>query len=148
MRDEEMPVPKKPLCSQSSIHWRYTIPSTFTADQTFTAPTSDTWNNEKKLTLLMTHDFQQKRLFHEYWSMGTRICGLLGSLAFVTSDTILSFNTFYMDIKNSGILIMVTYYLGQLLIAASCQFELTVEEDKDVDLDYDNATTFKSLLQA
>jgi hypothetical protein len=64
MRDEEMPVPKKPLCSQSSIHWRYTIPSTFTADQTFTAPTTDTWNNEKKLTLLMTHDFQQKRLFH------------------------------------------------------------------------------------
>lgn len=64
IRDEEMPVPKKHLCSQSSVHWRYTIPSTFTADQTFTAPTTDAWNNEKKLTLLMTHDFQQKRLFH------------------------------------------------------------------------------------
>lgn len=86
-------------------------------------------------------------LLKEYWSIGTRICGLLGSLAFVTSDTILSFNTFYMDIKNSGVLIMVTYYLGQLLIAASCQFELTVEEDKDIDLDYDNATTIKNLLQ-
>lgn len=64
IRDEELPAPKKQLLSQSSVHWRYTIPSTFTADQTFTAPTADTWNNEKKLTLLMTHDFQQKRLFH------------------------------------------------------------------------------------
>lgn len=77
----------------------------------------------------------------------TRYCALIGSLYFITSDTLLSFNTFYTDIYASDILIMVTYYLGQMFIAASTQFSLDNDIDYfegDVDLQESDADCFQS----
>ena len=64
----------------------------------------------------------------------TRVLALIGSLFFVASDTTLSFHTFFPGghlIPESGIIIMVTYYIGQILIAASSQ--VPFEEDMVVD---------------
>jgi len=47
---------------------------------------------------------------------------LLGSLSFVASDTILAFNKFHSPIENAKRLVMVTYYAGQVLIAASAVY--------------------------
>jgi uncharacterized membrane protein YhhN len=53
---------------------------------------------------------------------------LLGSLSFVASDTILAFNKFYNPIENAKRLVMVTYYAGQILIAASAVYQSTTEK--------------------
>jgi uncharacterized membrane protein YhhN len=60
------------------------------------------------------------------WS---RLLCLFGSLFFVSSDTMLSINL-YESVPNSNKLIMTTYYLGQLLIAASAQFPLSMDGDE------------------
>ncbi len=86
-------------------------------------------------------------LRHEEVATITRYCALIGSLYFITSDTLLSFNAFYTDIPSSDILIMVTYYLGQMFIAASTQFPLDNETDyfeDDVDLQETDADCFQS----
>ena len=44
---------------------------------------------------------------------------IVGSILFVISDSILSWNMFISDIPNSGVLIMTTYYSAQFLIARS-----------------------------
>lgn len=44
---------------------------------------------------------------------------MLGSLLFVISDSILSWNMFVSDIRYSGVWIMTTYYAAQFLIARS-----------------------------
>ena len=46
---------------------------------------------------------------------------LLGSLSFVASDTVLAFNKFHTPIPNAKMIVMITYYLGQVLIAGSTQ---------------------------
>lgn len=48
------------------------------------------------------------------------VCGCLGALTFVCSDTILAINTFYAPVNGASISTMVTYYIAQILIAASC----------------------------
>ena len=57
-------------------------------------------------------------------SINSGIYALIGALFFVTSDSILSINTFYISIGYSSELIMSTYYAAQLFIAVSC-FECT-----------------------
>ncbi|WP_308637129.1 lysoplasmalogenase [Paenibacillus silvisoli] len=44
---------------------------------------------------------------------------IIGSLLFLASDSILSWNMFVSDIANSGIWIMTTYYAAQFCIASS-----------------------------
>lgn len=44
---------------------------------------------------------------------------IVGSILFVISDSILSWNMFVSDIPNAGVLIMTTYYSAQFLIARS-----------------------------
>eukprot|EP01039_Chlorochromonas_danica_P008453 gene8453-9319_t len=44
---------------------------------------------------------------------------LLGALSFVSSDTVLAFNKFYAPIPHAHLIVMVTYYLGQTLLASS-----------------------------
>lgn len=44
---------------------------------------------------------------------------ITGSVLFVISDSILSWNMFISDVPNSGVLIMSTYYSAQFLIARS-----------------------------
>lgn len=57
------------------------------------------------------------------WSaiMTSNRWAIAGSLLFVISDSILSWNMFVVDIQYSDILIMTTYYAGQFLIAHSLQ---------------------------
>ena len=52
----------------------------------------------------------------------SRLLSLLGSLSFVASDSVLAFNKFHTPIKNAKTIVMITYYLGQILIASSTQF--------------------------
>lgn len=52
-----------------------------------------------------------------------RLC-LAGALFFVASDTLLSFNAFYSHYEGAGLVVMITYYLGQMLVSASSQCEL------------------------
>ncbi|MFC5531157.1 lysoplasmalogenase [Cohnella yongneupensis] len=49
---------------------------------------------------------------------GNRLA-IAGSLLFLASDTILSWNMFVADVAHSGIWIMTTYYAAQFLIASS-----------------------------
>jgi uncharacterized membrane protein YhhN len=54
---------------------------------------------------------------------------IAGSILFVISDSILSWNMFVSDITHSGVLIMTTYYGAQFLIATSIR---NVEPDKKI----------------
>lgn len=47
---------------------------------------------------------------------------IIGSILFVLSDSILSWNMFVSEIPHSDILIMTTYYIEQFLIAHSLRF--------------------------
>ncbi|WP_254780684.1 lysoplasmalogenase [Bacillus sp. UNCCL13] len=47
------------------------------------------------------------------------IRAIFGSILFVISDSILSWNMFVSDITHSGVFIMTTYYFAQFLIASS-----------------------------
>ena len=51
----------------------------------------------------------------------SKLLSLLGSLSFVASDTVLAFNKFHTPIDNAKLIVMITYYLGQVLIAGSTQ---------------------------
>lgn len=62
----------------------------------------------------------------------TGIMCLLGSLFFIVSDSILSINSFYISVPSEGLLVMITYYLGQLMIAASAQFPLTSDDSESL----------------
>lgn len=62
------------------------------------------------------------RYFSKKENSKSKLLSLLGSLSFLTSDTVLAFDKFSSPIKNAKNIIMVTYYCGQLLIAASTQF--------------------------
>ncbi len=53
--------------------------------------------------------------FHNIWA-------IIGSILFVLSDSILSWNMFVSEIPHSDILIMTTYYTAQFLIAHSLRF--------------------------
>ena len=44
----------------------------------------------------------------------------IGAVVFAVSDSILSLDTFYTPIPNANVAIMITYYIGQMFIAASC----------------------------
>lgn len=59
------------------------------------------------------------RVFSSSIAKTSAILGLLGSLSFVLSDSILAFNKFYAPIENAKFLVMVTYYSAQILITAS-----------------------------
>lgn len=54
-------------------------------------------------------------LSHNIWA-------IIGSILFVLSDSILSWNMFVSEIPHSDILIMTTYYIAQFLIAHSLRF--------------------------
>ncbi|MDR7239179.1 putative membrane protein YhhN [Neobacillus drentensis] len=54
-------------------------------------------------------------LSHNIWA-------IIGSILFVLSDSILSWNMFVSEIPHSDILIMTTYYTAQFLIAHSLRF--------------------------
>ncbi len=56
---------------------------------------------------------------------------IIGSLLFVVSDSILSWNMFVSDIAFSGQLIMITYYTAQFLIARSIR-GLAKEDTKQI----------------
>ena len=49
----------------------------------------------------------------------SRTTALVGSLFFLASDTTLSLHLFRTSVPYANIIIMVTYYIGQLLIAMS-----------------------------
>lgn len=49
----------------------------------------------------------------------SRVCGLIGSIVFVISDSILAFNKFRTPFENAHTYVMITYYAGQAFIAAS-----------------------------
>lgn len=51
----------------------------------------------------------------------SKLLSLLGSLSFVASDTVLAFNKFHTAIPDAKLIVMITYYLGQVLIAGSTQ---------------------------
>jgi uncharacterized membrane protein YhhN len=51
---------------------------------------------------------------------GSRVCSLVGSLFFVVSDSILAINKFSYPFPEAHTIIMITYYLGQTFIGASC----------------------------
>lgn len=48
--------------------------------------------------------------------------GFLGALFFVISDTVLAFRLFETPVQLPGLVVMITYWLGQLGIAASARF--------------------------
>ena len=58
------------------------------------------------------------RLYNNMWTW-TSMCSCLGAIAFVISDTLIAFNRFRFSIGGAEVLIMVTYYAGQLGIALS-----------------------------
>jgi uncharacterized membrane protein YhhN len=62
------------------------------------------------------------RYFSPQENSQSKLLSLLGSLSFVVSDTVLAFNKFSSPIGNAKKIVMITYYGGQLLIAASTQF--------------------------
>ncbi len=51
----------------------------------------------------------------------SRVNALCGSLIFLSSDTLLSLNRFRTPIPQADVIICVTYYLGQMLIAMSAK---------------------------
>lgn len=48
-----------------------------------------------------------------------KLMGAMGALIFVVSDTIIALNKFYFPFNSAKTWVMITYYLGQTLIAAS-----------------------------
>lgn len=52
------------------------------------------------------------------WRITRILCGI-GSVLFVVSDGVIAINKFYTPIPQSGLIIMVTYYLAQFTIALS-----------------------------
>jgi uncharacterized membrane protein YhhN len=63
--------------------------------------------------------FAINRLFSSAVSMKSASLGLVGSVFFVASDTLLSFDKFYSPIPSANLLVMITYYLAQVFIASS-----------------------------
>jgi uncharacterized membrane protein YhhN len=51
--------------------------------------------------------------------MSGNIWSMMGSTLFIISDSILAWNKFVSDVSYSGMLIMLTYYTAQFLIANS-----------------------------
>lgn len=51
----------------------------------------------------------------------SRITALVGSIFFLASDTTLSINLFRTSVPHSNVIIMATYYIGQMFIAMSAK---------------------------
>lgn len=58
--------------------------------------------------------------------MTGHLWAIIGSLLFVVSDSILSWNMFISDVTYSGPLIMTTYYAAQFLLAYSLRKQLQI----------------------
>jgi uncharacterized membrane protein YhhN len=56
-------------------------------------------------------------------TMSSKILALLGSLSFVISDSILAVNKFTVPINHGKAYVMITYYLAQILLAISTNYE-------------------------
>lgn len=75
--------------------------------------------------------FAMNRLSSSKYTTASKWFGLLGALSFVSSDTALAFNKFHHPVPNAKLIIMLTYYAGQALIAASClSAEVAVKKTK------------------
>lgn len=59
------------------------------------------------------------RFFTSTISKKSSLIGLIGSIFFVISDSILAFNKFYSPIPMAKVYVMITYYTAQILIASS-----------------------------
>ncbi|XP_071577293.1 lysoplasmalogenase TMEM86A-like [Temnothorax nylanderi] len=57
--------------------------------------------------------------FFEELCTWTKLCSCIGSICFVTSDTLLGFHYFHSPLPYSQVSIMLTYYAAQLGIALS-----------------------------
>jgi uncharacterized membrane protein YhhN len=55
---------------------------------------------------------------------------MMGAILFVTSDSLLAFNKFFSSFNYSGIIIMLTYGLAQLLITVGAVKYINLEEPK------------------
>ncbi len=60
----------------------------------------------------------------------TALFGALGAVSFLLSDTILAFNKFHSPFDSAHFWVMVTYYFGQTLIAASSHLNAIVKKNK------------------
>ncbi|CAM9124998.1 unnamed protein product, partial [Ectocarpus fasciculatus] len=54
-----------------------------------------------------------------------KLMGAIGALIFVVSDTIIAVNKFYFPFDSAKTWVMITYYLGQTLIAASTHLNVS-----------------------
>ncbi len=61
----------------------------------------------------------------------SRASAFIGSIVFVASDTILSFNKFHSPIQDAKFYVMVTYYIAQTLIGASAIDSAIPSKEKD-----------------
>lgn len=61
------------------------------------------------------------RYFSPAISRTSRLLSLVGSVFFVVSDSLLAFDKFKFPINNAKIYIMITYWIGQCMIAMSCK---------------------------
>lgn len=66
----------------------------------------------------------------------TRTTALIGSLVFLSSDSMLSINLFHGSFPGANFLIMLTYYIGQTFIAMSSKDPLPEPAPPSVDLSF------------
>lgn len=71
------------------------------------------------------------RYFTMEIGIASRTTALVGSLFFLASDSTLSLNLFRTSIPSSNIIIMVTYYIGQMFIAMSAKDPFRTDETDD-----------------
>ena len=57
----------------------------------------------------------------------SKICAVTGALIFMSSDCVIAINRFVTPVKYGKIIVMVTYYLGQFLIARSAYFAKPID---------------------
>ncbi len=60
-------------------------------------------------------------------SSHSKICAVIGALVFMSSDCVIAINRFVTPVKYGKIIVMVTYYLGQFLIARSAYFAKPID---------------------
>jgi alkenylglycerophosphocholine hydrolase len=65
--------------------------------------------------------------FSTSWST---VGATLGALIFIASDSIIAINKFHSPIPDAKLFIMITYYLGQYLIAGSVVGAMSVSKGK------------------
>jgi uncharacterized membrane protein YhhN len=57
----------------------------------------------------------------------SKTCAVIGALIFMSSDCVIAINRFVTPVKHGKIIVMVTYYLGQFLIARSAYFAKPID---------------------